>query len=67
MTRSFPNPWVAPKCMGRRTYARVSKEKVVSPSQPPSPKSANLEVHISTTARSARTLEGGKITIPMRI
>jgi hypothetical protein len=66
MTQNFPNPWVAPTRTARRTYAHVSKEKVVSPSQPPSPKSANLEVHTSTTARSARTLEGGKITIPMR-
>jgi hypothetical protein len=32
-----------------------------------SSKSANLEVHTSTTARSARTLQGNKITIPMRI
>jgi hypothetical protein len=67
MTRSFPNPWVAPKCMGRRTYACVSKEKVVAPSSPPNPKSAHLEVHTSTTARSARTLEGPEIAIPMRI
>jgi hypothetical protein len=47
--------------------ARAREEKVVVPSSPPNPKSANLEVHTSTTARSARTLEGGKIMIPMRI
>ena len=56
-----------PGTKGRRTYAHARKEKVVAPSSPPNPKSANLEVHTSTTARSARTLEGGKITIPMRI
>jgi hypothetical protein len=65
MTRRFPNPWLAPTCTGRRTYAR--EEKVMVPSSPPNPKSANLEVHTSTTARSVSTLEGGKITILMRI
>jgi hypothetical protein len=47
--------------------ARARKEKVVAPSQPPNPKIAHLEVHTSKIARSARTLEGGKIAIPMRI
>jgi hypothetical protein len=47
--------------------ARARKEKVMAPSQPPNPKSAQLDVGTSTIARGARTLKGGKIGIPMRI
>jgi hypothetical protein len=49
------------------SYAHAREEKVVATSQPPDPKSAQLDVGTSTTARSAETLEGGKIAIPMRM
>jgi len=51
----------------RRTYAHARKEKVVAPSSPPNPKSAHRRLDIPTTARGARTLEGPKIAIPIRI
>ena len=57
-----------PGMKGRRTYAHArSKEKVVAPSSPPNPKSAHRRLDTPTTARGARTLEGLKIAIPIRI
>jgi len=61
MTRGLPHPWLAPTRTVRRTYAHARKEKVVAPSSPPNPKSAKLDPDTSTTARSAETLEEGKI------
>jgi hypothetical protein len=48
-----------------RACARVRDGAITLPST--SSKSANLEVHTSTTARGARTLEGDKIVISMQI
>ena len=56
MTRRFPNPWLAPTCTGRRTYAR--EEKVMVPSSPPNPKSANLEVHNLDNCAECKYLRG---------
>jgi hypothetical protein len=64
MTQGLPHLWLAPTRMAAApTRARKGRYDQLTIS---SSKSADLEVHTSTTARSARTLEGGKITIPMR-
>jgi hypothetical protein len=65
----FSESIVRPTRTARRpcAHARVRREKVMAPSSPPNPKSANLEVHTSTIARSAETSEGGEMRYPTRI
>jgi hypothetical protein len=61
MTRSFPNPWLAPTRTARRTYAHARVEGAAITLPFSSSKSARSNPNTSTTARSAEILEGGKM------